>query len=73
MYLIEKFFIILNVVFLIIQLFLMGTLETPIENYFFSLFVPVIITYQYSSFFLLVILFKMAIFVIYFNIFDWLQ
>mgnify|MGYP001329387265 CR=1 FL=1 len=36
MYFIEKFFIVLNVVFLIIQLFLMGTLEIPIEDYFFA-------------------------------------
>lgn len=52
MYFIEKFFIILNVVFLIIQLFLMGTLETPIEDYFFSLFVPVIIIINLIFFFI---------------------
>ena len=52
MYFIEKFFIILNVVFLIIQLFLMGTIETPIEDYFFSLFVPVIIIINLFFFFI---------------------
>ena len=48
---IEKFLIVLNVAFLIIQLFLMGTIETPIKEYFFSLFVPVIIIINLIFFF----------------------
>ncbi len=48
---IQKFLTILNVVFLIIQLFLMGTLQIPIKDYFFSLFVPVIIIINFIFFF----------------------
>ena len=48
---IEKFLTFFNVVFLIIQLFLMGTLQIPIKDYFFSLFVPVIISVNFIFFF----------------------
>ena len=48
---IEKFLTVLNIVFLIIQLFLMGTLQVPIKDYFFSLFVPVIIIINFIFFF----------------------
>ena len=48
---IQKFLILLNVVFLTIQLFLMGTLKIPLEDYFFSLFVPVIIVINLIFFF----------------------
>ena len=48
---IEKILTVLNVVFLIIQLFLMGTLHIPIKDYFFSLFVPVIIIINFIFFF----------------------
>lgn len=48
---IEKFLTVLNVVFLIIQLFLMGTLQIPIKVYFFSLFVPIIISINFIFFF----------------------
>ncbi len=51
MNLIEKFSIFLNFVFLIIQLFLMGTFEVPIKNVFFSLFVPLIILINTLFFF----------------------
>jgi len=48
---IDKFLAVLNVVFLIIQLFLMGTLQLPIKDHFFSLFVPVIIIINFIFFF----------------------
>ena len=48
---IEKFLTFINIVFLIIQLFLMGTLQIPIKDYFFSLFVPVIIIINFIFFF----------------------
>ena len=48
---IEKFLTVLNVVFLTIQLFLMGTLQIPIKDYFFSLFVPVVIIINFIFFF----------------------
>jgi len=48
---IKKFLIVLNVAFLIAQLFLMGTIEIPIKDYFFSLFVPVIIITNLIFFF----------------------
>ena len=48
---IQKFLTVLNVVFLIVQLFLMGTLQIPIKDYFFSLFVPVIIIINFIFFF----------------------
>ena len=48
---IQKFLIFLNVVFLVIQLFLMGTLKISITDYFFSLLVPVIIVINLLFFF----------------------
>ena len=48
---IEKSLIFLNVIFLIIQLFLMGTFETPLRVNFFNLFVPIIIVLNLLFFF----------------------
>ena len=48
---IEKSLIILNVMFLITQLFLMGTFETPLRADFFNLFVPIIIVLNLFFFF----------------------
>ena len=48
---IEKFLIFLNVIFLITQLFLMGTFETPLRVNFFNLFVPIIIILNLFFFF----------------------
>tara|TARA_X000000950_G_scaffold119601_1_gene149856 strand:- start:9085 stop:10089 length:1005 start_codon:yes stop_codon:yes gene_type:complete len=48
---IEKFLTVLNVVFLTIQLSLMGTLQITLKDTFFSLFVPVIIIINFIFFF----------------------
>ena len=48
---IEKFLFIINSVFLLVQLFLMGTIETPVKNDFISLFVPIIILLNLLFFF----------------------
>ena len=48
---IEKSLIFLNVIFLITQLFLMGTFETPLRVNFFNLFVPIIIVLNLFFFF----------------------
>ena len=48
---IEKLLIFLNILFLIIQLSLMGTFETPLKNNFFNLFVPIIIVFNLFFFF----------------------
>ena len=48
---IEKFLFIINSVFLLVQLFLMGTIETPVKDDFISLFVPIIILLNLLFFF----------------------
>ncbi len=48
---IEKFLLVLNAVFLLFQLILMGTIETPFKDDFISLFVPLIILLNILFFF----------------------
>jgi endonuclease/exonuclease/phosphatase family metal-dependent hydrolase len=67
---IEKFLIFLNVAFLVVQLFLMGTLEMPFKVHFFSLFVPVIIVVNLFFFFFWLFNFKwpFLLFILFFLI-----